>query len=60
MRKQVTAIFSLTEDEIREALYDVFVRKMREKGLQASFSPKEIEISHIPEVSLQINQEDEL
>lgn len=44
MKKEVTAKFTLTSDEIQEALYDVFVRKMREKGLQASFSPKEVKV----------------
>lgn len=62
MRKEVTAKFTLTSDEIQEALYDVFVRKMREKGFQASFSPKEVKVdfNDYLEVTLTINQEDEL
>lgn len=63
MKKEVTAIFTLTNEEIREALYNVFVSKMKAKGLATNFAPNEVIIDYdenFLEVRLQINQEEEL
>lgn len=37
MKKEVIVIFILIDLEIREVLYDVFVRKMKEKGFNVFF-----------------------
>jgi len=63
MRKEVTAIFTLTNEEIREALYNVFVSKMKAKGLATNFNASDVTIDYdenFLEVRLQINQVEDL
>ncbi len=60
MNKQVTVRFDLTEKEIREALYDFYVRKLKSNNINAHFSVDEIEISELPYVCLQIVESKEL
>jgi hypothetical protein len=42
MKKEVTATFTLTPDEVKEALYDMFVRKLKAHDIDAVFSQYEI------------------
>jgi len=62
MKKEVTAKFTLLGDEINEAFYDVFVRKMKGANINAAFSPKDIKIdfNDFLEVSLTIIEEKEI
>ena len=60
MNKQVTARFELTEKEIREALYDFYVRKLKSNNINAVFSQDSIDISELPYVCLQIVESKEL
>jgi hypothetical protein len=60
MNKQVTATFELTEKEIREALYDFYVRKLKSNNINAVFSQDSIDISELPYVCLQIVESKEL
>lgn len=34
--------YSLTEQEVREAVYDFYVRKFRDYGINAFFSPDDV------------------
>lgn len=60
MNKQITAKFELTEKEIREALYDFYVRKLKSNNINAVFSQDSIDISELPYVCLQIVESKEL
>lgn len=63
MKKEVTAVFKLTEKEIREALYDFYVRKLKSNNINSVFSAEEIKIESlydILEVSLTITDERDL
>jgi len=63
MNKKVTAVFSLTDNEVREAIYDAFVRKLKSANINAIFDPKEIYIEvteGVSEVQLTIYEEKEL
>lgn len=60
MNKKITATFSLDSDEVREAIYDAFVRKLKALNINASFEPKEISIEiteGFSEVELTIYEE---
>ena len=59
MKKQITAVFKLTEKEVREALYDFYVRKLKSNNINAYFSPEQIEIE-VGDVSLTILEEKDL
>lgn len=64
MKKEVTAVFTLTEKEIKEALYDQFVKKLKESNIHSVFDPGTIKIEldshdHL-NVSLTIKEEKEL
>jgi len=60
MNKQVTARFELTDKEIKEALYDFYVRKLKSNNINAVFSQDSIDISELPYVCLQIVESKEL
>lgn len=55
MKKEITAVFRLTQEEVREALYDFYVRKLRERHINTVFSPKDIEVDYT-EVTLNISE----
>lgn len=59
MRKEVKAVFSLTPQEIEEALYDFYVRKLKENNINVVFSKTDIKVdfNDFLEVSLTINEE---
>lgn len=59
MKKEITAVFKLTEKEIREALYDFYVRKLKSNNINVYFSPEQIEIE-VGEVTLTILEEKDL
>lgn len=64
MKKDVTAVFTLTEKEIREALYNQFVEKLKGANIHSPFDPGNIKIeldkhNHL-NVSLTIKEEKEL
>lgn len=42
MRKEVVAKFILDEKEIKEAIYELFARKMRENNISCIFTSKDI------------------
>ena len=46
MKKEVTAVFSLTPKEIKSALYDYFVVKLKEERINAMFSEESITIEY--------------
>lgn len=61
MQQYTTARFELEEKEIREALYDYFVRKFKANNISASFSAEEIDLGeYAPYVTLEIRQNKEL
>lgn len=60
MKKEVTAMFILSDKEIREALYDFYVRKLKSNNINAIFSEQSIIISEIPDVQLIIKEEKDI
>jgi len=46
MEKEVRAIFKLTDKEIKEALYDFYVKKLKANNINALFSEKDIKLEH--------------
>ena len=62
MKKEVKATFTLTADEIDTALYDFYVRKLKENNINATFSKQEImvEFNDFLEVSLTITEEKDI
>ena len=62
MKKEVKSVFKLTGTEVEIALYDYYVRKLREDNINVFFCEKDIDISFndFLEVSLTINQEEEI
>lgn len=56
MKKEVNAIFTLTDEEIRNAFYDVYVRNLKSENINAIFSEQSIFISEIPIVQLTIRE----
>lgn len=42
MRKEVTAKFILDEKEIKEAIYELFVRKMKQNNISCTFTSKDV------------------
>jgi hypothetical protein len=44
MIQHTTERFELTEKEIREAIYDYSVRKFRNSGISAFFTPENIDL----------------
>lgn len=61
MKKEVKAVFKLTPSEIDEALYDFYVKKLKENNINAIFSQKNITVdfNDFLEVSLVIIEEKE-
>lgn len=59
MKKEVTAEFTLSDSEVREALYDFYVRKFKGCNINAIFNENMIDISEIPLVRLRITEERE-
>lgn len=58
MNKSTKTIFTLTESEVKGALYDFYERKLKELDISAYFSPQEIKIEADNfEVSLTITGE---
>ena len=61
MKKEVTAIFTLTNEEVKEALYDMFVRKLKSHNMNAIFSKDEIFIqSSLGDVCITVTETKEL
>ena len=61
MQQQTTARFELTEKEIREALYDYFVRKFKAKNINYPFEPEHVDLGEDSVyVSLEIKTHNEL
>lgn len=61
MQQETTARFYLEEKEIREALYDYFVRKFKENNIDALFTPTEINLGEqFPYVTLDIRVNKEI
>ena len=63
MKKEVKATFTLTDSEIREALYDFYVRKLKANNINACFSPAEIVVEiedDLLEVWLIVTEEKEI
>ena len=61
MQQQTIARFHLEEKEIREALYDYFVRKFKANNINATFSAEEIDLGeYTPYATLEIRQNEEL
>jgi hypothetical protein len=61
MQQYTTLRFELEEKEIREALYDYFVRKLKANNISATFSTEEIDLGeYTPYVTLEIRQNKEL
>lgn len=60
MKKEVKAVFKLTTEETRTALYDFYVRKLKENNINAVFSENDIIYDDYLEVSLVINEEKEI
>lgn len=61
MQQQTTATFHLEEKEIREALYDYFVRKFKANNISALFTPEQINLGeYSTDVTLEIKQNKEI
>jgi hypothetical protein len=63
MQQQVTARFYLEEKEIREALYDYFVRKFKANNINSVFTPEDINLNneeHDIYITLEIKQNKEI
>lgn len=62
MKKEVKAVFTLNSKEIDEALYDFYVKKLKQSNINSIFSPQDIKIdfNDFLEVSLTIIEEKEL
>ena len=63
MQKQVTAIFELTREEIREALYDYFVQKLKANNINAYFAPEQINLNEEEQdiyITLEIKETQEI
>ena len=61
MQQYTTVRFNLEEKEIREALYDYFVRKFKSNNINATFSAEEINLGEeTPYVTLEIIKNKEL
>jgi len=62
MKKQVKAVFKLTDEEIKEAFYDFYVMKLKENKINCMFSKQEIDIEFTDrlEISLTIYEEKEI
>lgn len=62
MKKEVKATFKLTAKEIKEALYDFYVRKLKSNNINAVFSENDInlEFNDYLDVSLTITEEKEI
>ncbi len=61
MQQQTTARFYLEEKEIKEALYDYFVRKFKANNIHAVFSAEQIDLGEeTPYVTLEIRQNKEI
>ena len=61
MQQSTTLRFYLEEKEVREALYDYFVRKLKANNINATFSAEEINLGEEePYVTLEIRQNKEL
>lgn len=61
MKKEVKAVFRLTDSEIQEAFYDFYVRKLKANNIHALFSPNDIKIDiSTLDISLTIIDENEI
>lgn len=63
MKKEVTAVFRLTEKEVRKALYEFYVEKLKSNNINAHFSQDSIEIQtneDYVEVTLTIKEQKDL
>jgi hypothetical protein len=61
MQQSTTLRFYLEEKEIREALYDYFVRKLKANNINATFSAEVIDLGEeAPYATLEIRQNEEL
>lgn len=63
MRKEVTAVFTLTAKEIKQALYNQFEKKLKESNMNSLFNIDQIKIESkedILNVSLTIKESKEL
>ena len=61
MQQHLTARFELTEKEVREALYNYFVRKFKDYDVNGVFTPEEIDLGdNPPYVTLEIKQTSKL
>ena len=61
MQQQVTKRFEITEKEVREALYEYFVRKFKDNDINLPFAPEHIDLGEgFVYVSLEIKTHNEL
>ena len=60
MIQTTKAVFRLTDKEVREAIYDSFVRQLRANNISAVFSPEDIEINCLGDVELTIREEKQI
>jgi hypothetical protein len=61
MHKDVVVTFSLTDDEIKEAIYDFYIRKLESNNINASLSKEDITFNEsILYISLKITDRKEI
>jgi hypothetical protein len=62
MKKIATVDFQLTQKEVKEAIYDYFVRKLKSHNINAFFTPDDIDMKPLLDdnVVLRIQEEKEL
>lgn len=61
MKQKTAVVFEIEEKEVREALYDYFVRKLKGRNLNCIFNPADIEIfTYGDGASVKINETKEI
>ena len=61
MQQYTIERFELTEEEIREAVFEYFVKKFKSNGMSIAFMPEHINLGEeIPYATLEIRQNKEI
>jgi hypothetical protein len=61
MKQKIATVFEIEEKEVREALHDYFVKKLKGRNLNCVFSPNDIDIfSYGNGASIIINENKEI